>query len=905
MSNETKHFDSHIKHHREANGMEQRTKWQTLTVQEVVARQNSSLTTGLSPSEVEARQKSQGSNVLSLPIQTPAWRRFLSQFENPLVIILLVAAVASFLAGRPTDSLTILAVTIVNAIIGFVQEQKAQSAIDALTRMVKTECQVIRGTDQPRKIDAAELVPGDLVLLSSGDRVPADLRFAETKNLQVNESALTGESLPVEKITGIITEETGLGDRRNMGFSGTLVTSGSGKGLVVEIGDRTEIGLINALMNRTENLQTPLMARLENFSKLFGIWVIGFALMIFTVGIMRGMDMTEMFMAAVSAAVGAIPEGLPAVMTIVLAIGVKNMADRKAIIRKLPAVETLGSVTVICSDKTGTLTANEMTVQTMVTGSGLFSAEGVGFNPGLGHVYAQDHRNPSVDTDLRTLLTAGTLCNDAQLVHGKAGWGIEGDPTEGALLTIAAKAGYSIEDLRRSFPRIDVQPFDSGRQLMVTLNRHESDSYIWVKGSMERLLPLCSHAWKNNAPAELDQAEISQQVNSLARQGMRVLAFAFAPWSGQQLPEILPPLRFIGLQAMIDPPRPEVRDSLAVCQKAGIVVKMITGDHPATAKAVADDLGIPAGQVSCVTGVDINSFSDEELLDVTRQTSLFARVAPEHKFKLVEAFQKQNDVVAMTGDGVNDAPALKRADIGVAMGISGTEVAKDASDMILLDDNFSTLVRAVEEGRNVFNNLVKSMVYILPTNTAQGLVIFLAILVGYRLPITPVQVLWVNLLTAFLSLPLAFEIAETGLMDRKPRAPDAPLIEKALVLRIVVVALLMTAVSFFVFFYERKIMGSDLATARTAVVSAMIAVEFFYLFSARALWTKLPSLSPTLNPVLWPCLLATVALQLSFSYIPFFQKMMESAPIDAEAWAVLLAVSATVIPIVEFMKRFR
>ncbi|NLI79843.1 MAG: HAD-IC family P-type ATPase [Candidatus Riflebacteria bacterium] len=882
----------------------ERISWHSLPPAEVALRLATDAVLGVTPQEAGSRQERYGRNELSPPLRVPAWRRFLGQFENPLVIILLVSAVASALAGRGTDALVILAVTIVNAIIGFVQEMKAQGAIDALAKMVKTECAVRRGVEQPVRMSAIELVPGDVVLLATGDRVPADLRLVEAKNLRINESALTGESLPVEKTLESAPADAAVGDRRCLAFNGTLVTAGTGRGVVVETGDRTEIGRINALMNEAEELDTPLVQRLEQFSKVFGAYVLGFGVLIFVVGILRGMDKTEMFMAAVSAAVGAIPEGLPAVMTIVLAIGVKNMAARQAIIRKLPAVETLGSVTVICSDKTGTLTANEMTIQTLLCPSGRFSVEGVGFNPTLGRVYAPGDRDPVRDEDFARLMHAGVLCNDSQLRMEPHGWVVEGDPTEGALLTVAAKAGFDTAAMRAAHPRLDVLPFDSANQIMVTLNRDPGGKAIlWVKGSVERLLGMCDRFGFGGQP--LPAASIQAQVQELARQGMRVLALAAAPGEGlAQVPEKLPPLAFLGLVAMIDPPRAEVRDALAVCRKAGIGVKMITGDHPETAAAIARDLGIGEAGVPPLTGRQLGEMPLERFAEEAHRTAVFARVAPEHKFRLVEALQKRGDIVAMTGDGVNDAPALKRAEIGVAMGLSGTEVAKDASDMLLVDDNFATLVRAVEEGRNVFNNLVKSMVYILPTNTAQGLVVLFAILFGFRLPVTPVQILWVNLLTAFLSLPLAFEARESGLMDRPPRRPDEPLIEGWLLVRIVVVALWMTLVSFVIFWYERRIMMADVEVARTGVVTTMVLVELFYLFPARGLWSPMPNVAPALNIALWPCLLGTVALQLAFTYVPVLQRIMESRPIDLDAWLVNWAAAASIIPIIETLKRW-
>ncbi|MBF0408859.1 MAG: HAD-IC family P-type ATPase [Candidatus Riflebacteria bacterium] len=881
-------------------------KWFSLSVEQVIKELETNPEKGISNGEAEKRIENFGQNVLTPAKRVPAWRRFLGQFENPLIIILLVSAVASFFAGRATDAATIIAVTIVNAIIGFIQEQKAQGAIDALAKMIKTEAMVTRHSEKPFRIGAEMLVPGDVVQLSTGDRVPADLRLIQTRNFNVNESALTGESMPVLKNTDPNDSEASIGDRKCMAFSGSLVTAGSAVGVVVETGDVSEVGKINALMNKTGDLSTPLMERLEAFSKVFGIWVVAFGILIFIVGMHHGGNATEMFMAAVAAAVGAIPEGLPAVMTIVLAIGVKNMAARKAIIRKLPAVETLGSVTVICSDKTGTLTANEMTVQRMVTGSTIYNVEGVGFNPCGGKVYSQSSNNPLSEPDFKMLLKSGVLCNDSHLVFRSNTFEVEGDPTEGALITVAEKSGVVTDEMRKNNARIDVMPFDSAKQMMFTLNRDESGNvFIWAKGSVEKLLPMCSMQLSNGQKVPVNSDYFHKHVDDLAGQGMRVLGFAFTslPAGTILIPESMPDMTFLGLQAMIDPPRPEVREALAHCRSAGIEVKMITGDHLATAVAIAKDLGIGHAGVAGISGKELSEMSHKEMMEKAELSSVFARVAPEHKYKLVEALQDRGHLVAMTGDGVNDAPALKRADIGVAMGISGTEVAKEAAAMILVDDNFATLVRAVEEGRNVFNNLVKSMVYILPTNTGQGLVILFATLIGSKLPITPVQVLWVNLLTAFLSLPLAFEAMEKGLMDKKPRQPEQPLIDRSLVVRIIVVSLLMTVACFVVYWYQFSIMGYDIEVARTSVVTAMVAIELFYLFPARGLHAPMPGCSPKLNKVFWPCIIVTVLLQLAFTYTGFFQKFMESRPMDLDTWLVILAISAVIIPLIESLKR--
>lgn len=656
----------------------------------------------------------------------------------------------------------IFGVVLLNAIIGFVQEGKALSALAALTHALKTEATVLRSGEKQR-IDATELVPGDIVLLQSGDKVPADMRLLDCRELQIDESALTGESVPVSKQVAVLLHDTLLADRSNMLYSSTLVTYGTGKGVVVATGDNTEIGRISELINSAEVLATPLTRKIAKFSHILLFVILGLATLTFFVGLAHGESWESLFMASVSLSVAMIPEGLPAVMTITLAIGVSRMAKRNAIIRHLPAVETLGSTTVICSDKTGTLTRNEMTVQQVWAGQEPFAIEGIGYVPE--GCITQNGKTVEISTkpSLQECLQAGLLCNDAVLKQSEQTWVISGDPTEGALLVSARKVGLEYAALLKQMPRLDAIPFESQYQYMATLHSNAAggENIIYLKGSVESVLQRCNTLLdESSSPAPLQPAEITAQVELMASQGLRVLAFARLPVStGTQHIDhdsVANGMQFIGLQAMIDPPREEVIPAIAACRSAGIQVKMITGDHALTAAAIAEKIGLSNadnGETTVHTGTELEAMNGAELTQAVSITSVFARVTPEQKLRLVEALQASGEVTAMTGDGVNDAPAVRKADIGIAMGITGTEVAKEAADMVLTDDNFATIEAAVEEGRGVLDNLIKFISFILATNLGEGLVIIVAVLMGEMLPVLPVQALWINMTAAlFLGL---------------------------------------------------------------------------------------------------------------------------------------------------------
>ncbi|GMV27438.1 MAG: putative cation-transporting ATPase F [Phycisphaerae bacterium] len=840
--------------------------WHAVAAAQVVREVASDSQSGLAVTEAAARLARHGRNTISARRGRPWWVRLLLQFHAPLVYILLVAGSVTLWLGEYTDSAVILGVVVANAIIGFVQEQKAVAAIDALARSMRIEATVRRAGER-RRIDAAELVVGDVVLLEPGDKVPADIRLLDgaVRDLRIDESTLTGESKPVSKDPAALPEATVLADRRCMAYAGSLVVRGTGEGVVVATADQTEVGRISEMISTAESIATPLTRRIAAFSHLL-LWVIlAVAAATFVVGITRGHPPQEMFKAAVALAVGAIPEGLPAAVTIMLAVGVARMASKRAIIRKLPAVEALGSTTVICSDKTGTLTQNQMTVRAAwcaAAGGAEYEFTGGGYDPS-GEARATGTRDP-VRADehpaLVELLACGALCNDAALVARDGRWEVHGDPTEAALVVAARKlAGVDLsrDALAARVPRLDAIPFESDRQYMATLHAvagagdGDPDArVVYVKGSVERVLGMCESAMDRGGRAvPLDAAAVHAATAALASRGLRVLAFAradAAPGTTDLTHEMVERgLTFLGVQGMLDPPRPEAIDAVAACQHAGVRVKMITGDHALTAATIAGMIGIDgeslpadgpgAAPSRVLTGAEMAAIADHDLPAHAETTAVFARMTPEQKLRLVKALQSRGHIVAMTGDGVNDAPALRQADIGVAMGVAGTEVAKDAADMVLADDNFATIEAAVEEGRNVFSNLTKFIVWTLPTNGGEAFVILAAIMLGWPLPILPIHALYINMITAILlGMPLIFEAREPGVMSRPPRDPHRPLLTFELFMRTGLVSLLLCTGSMGLFHWELG-RGLSEATARTAAVSVIVVGEIFYLFSSRAL----------------------------------------------------------------------
>jgi cation-transporting P-type ATPase F len=870
--------------------------WHYLPADEVIDLLDSDKEKGLDLLEFEDRQKHFGPNVITGKKGKGPLVRFLLQFHQPLIYILLAAGTVTALLREWVDAGVIFGVVLVNAIIGFIQEAKAVKAIEALARTMTTEATVLRAGEK-RRIFSVEVVPGDIVLLQSGDKVPADMRLFQIRDLQVDESALTGESVPVDKRPEVVGHDTGLADRHNMAYASSLVTYGQGSGVVVAIGDHTEVGRISQLISSTEALETPLTRKIVRFSHLLVYAILSLAAVTFVVGLLQGQSAFDMFMAAVALAVGAIPEGLPAAMTITLAIGVARMARRRAIIRKLTAVETLGSTTVICSDKTGTLTENQMTVQEIWAGGERFDVTGTGYAPSGQVLKAGSPVDAAQCAALKECLKAGLLCNDSVLLEKEGRWTIEGDPTEGSLLVSAAKARLDRGALRKELPRIDAIPFESQHQYMATLHdgRPSGLGIVYVKGSVEAILERCLVSLDNTGRhSALDVERIHGEVADMAARGLRVLAFAKGETTEGQTalnhPDVASGLTFVGLQGMIDPPRQEAILAVQKCHTAGIRVKMITGDHALTASSIAQQIGLhhPA---DVLTGKALTEIPDRELIAVADQTSVFARVTPEQKLRLVEALQAKGNVVAMTGDGVNDAPALKRADIGVAMGITGTEVAKEAADMVLTDDNFASIEAAVEEGRGIFDNLTKFIVWTLPTNLGEGLVILVAIFLGVPLPILPVQILWINMTTAvLLGLMLAFEPKEPGIMVRPPRDPKMPILTRVLMWRLFIVGLLMLGGAFGLFEWALR-RGAAVEEARTVAVNVFVAVEMFYLFNCRSLTRSVFHLGFFSNPMLFGGVAIMGILQVIFTYLPAMNLMFHSAPISFGDWGLILAVS--------------
>ncbi len=886
--------------------------WHSLLTAEILEQLDSHPEQGLHPLEVERRQQKYGVNQLTQKAGKNPFILLLEQFNQPLIYILLVSAVITAALQDWVETGVILAVVVINAIIGFAQEFKAVKAMQALAQTAQSETTVVRG-GQKQQVPATALVVGDLVTLQSGDKVPADLRLLQSRELRIDESALTGESAPAQKDTiAQLDRETPLADRVNLAYSSTLVTYGTGTGFVVAIADRTEIGKINELVASADVLATPLTRKINKFSQTLMYVVLGAAVIAFIVGALRGYDWDDNFLGVVALAVAAIPEGLPAAVTITLAIGVNRMAKRNAIIRKLPVVETLGSTTVICSDKTGTLTQNAMTVQEIFAGGESVTLSGGGYAP-EGDFSISD---PSLNQALMECLKAGLLCNDSRIVEieneDETVWTAEGDPTEAALITSARKAGLAHDPLEQELPRQDSIPFESQYQYMATLHAHEGHALIYLKGSVESLLPRCTESLdKVGELVELEVNFIQQCVDRMASKGLRVLAFARLelPSKPQSLTHknVEKNLTFLGLQGMIDPPRQEAIQAVQACRNAGIVVKMITGDHLGTAAAIGAQVGLaemPSQDRSkaAITGAEIAKRSDQELPAIAERTAVFARVTPEQKLRLVRALQSRGHVVAMTGDGVNDAPALRQADIGIAMGISGTEVAKEAASMVLTDDNFATIAAAVEEGRGVYDNIIKFIVWALPTNLSEGLVIFVATLFGITLPILPLQILWINTTSAvLLGTGLAVEPRERDIMERPPRPPGMTLLSKSMVQFILLVGIVLCGFAFVVYKFALQNEAS-IESARTAAVNAIVFGQIFLLFNCRSLSYSMFKLGVFSNPVLLLGVAAMIALQLLFTYAPWMNQIFGTAPVQTSEWKLIFSASIGIYLLIELFK---
>jgi Ca2+-transporting ATPase len=870
---------------------------------------------GLTTAEAGRRLAEDGPNLLPRGKTEGPLALLWRQVNNPLIWVLIGSSGLALSLGKGVDAGVVLGVVVLNAIIGFVQEWKAGKALAALEGMVPDVATVRRGGTRTT-VPAAELVAGDIVLLASGDKVPADLRLVAVRNLQVTEAALTGESLPVSKETAALSPETPLADRRNMAFSGTLVSYGTAEGIVVGTGAGTELGRISTLLASAQETDTPLTQSLKKVGKGLTVTIVGVSAILFGVALLRGFPLADAALAAITLAVAAIPEGLPAIITITLAIGVQRMARRRAVVRRLPAVETLGSTTVICSDKTGTLTRNEMTAARLFTPLGSYEVTGVGYAP-EGTLRRGGQPLASAPADVRSLLRAGALCSDARLAQEGDNWLLHGDPTEGAIVVAAEKAGLRVEELRASVPRVDALPFESENQFMATFHEAGGAPEVLVKGAPEVVLRMCSGSLPGQQVAEAFAA-----AEEMARDGMRVLAVARREGrpSGREVSkeDVASGLAFLGLVGMIDPPRPEAIEAIAACHRAGITVKMITGDHGSTAAAIGRQVGLLQAGAKAVPGADLDGMTDEALAALAAENNVFARVAPEHKLRLVTALQSRGEIAAMTGDGVNDAPALKQANIGVAMGITGTAVTKESADLVLLDDNFATIAAAVEEGRRIWDNLVKSLAFVLPTNIGEALLILVAVAFfpvvdgNALLPVLPVQILWINLVaTVALALPLAFEAKEPDVMSRPPRRPGTPLLGGFVAFRTVLVAVLMAAagIALFLHEYRRDLAHGDepglaLREAQTMVVTTVVLFQVFYLFNCRSLKGSVFRIGLFSNPAVWAGIAALLLLQAAFVYLPLFHTLFASAPLDGVEILKSAAAAAVVLPVVSLEKAF-
>ena len=890
--------------------------WYQLSVEEIFEHLKTS-ELGLTEEEVKQRIKKYGPNKLAEEEKISKLKIMLHQFTSPLIYILLIAGVVTILLKEYIDSGVIFAVVILNAIIGFVQEYKAEKSVRALKKMVVPKARVIRDRKE-KEVNSEELVPGDIVLLTSGMKVPADIRLIHTIELKIDESMLTGESVPVEKITTPIKQENLTpGDQKNMAFMGTIVVSGRAKGVVVETGERTILGKIAKEVKELTGVRAPLQDKIESFAKTIAFIVLGASVVLFLIGLLIGESAKDMFMTVVGAAVATVPEGLPIAVTVALAVGVVRMARQNAIIRKLTAVETLGSITVIGSDKTGTLTKNEMTVKLAYDGEHIYEFTGSGYDPS-GEVLCEGislkNLDPELKANLYTLLRIGLLCNESDIYEEDGFYKVNGDPTEGALIVSAMKAGLNKEEEKEKYPQIAIIPFESERGYMATLHRHKGKKYIFVKGAPEKIIDMCSKDMYGNEINEIKRKEILHVASNFAKEGLRVLAFAFKEADHEleeltckdvECPGIASNLIFAGLQGMIDPPRPEVKEAIEVCKKAGIRVVMITGDHAITAKAIAQKLGIVDEKAEVLTGRELEGMTDEELFEKVKTVNVYARVSPQHKLRITQALVKHGEIVAVTGDGVNDAPALKAAHVGVAMGRTGTDVAKEAADMIIADDNFASIVSAVKEGRIVFDNIRKVTFFLIPTGVAAILSILAAVIMGLPIPYVPAQLLWINLVTNGLQdVALAFEPGEKGIMERPPRDPKEPIMSRLLWERTVIVGLLISVGVVYNFQLALN-EGASLEKARTVAVTTMVFFQFFQAWNSRSELQSIFKISPFTNPLLFFSLIAAFFAQLSVIYVPTLQWIFRTEPITMSEWLQILMVSATVVLVVEIDKWIR
>ena len=861
---------------------------------------------GLSDAEARQRLESYGPNRLEEQPRRSPLSVFVAQFTNPLNYIILAAALVTLLFRDYLDAGAILVAALLNAVIGFVQEYRAEDSVQALKKLVVPKSRVLRD-GREREVNSEELVPGDVVLLASGARVPADLRLVETTELAIDEAALTGESLPATKSDDPIPQDNLTpGDQRNMGFAGTIVVRGRGRGVVVATGTKTVLGQIAEDVQTTEVTTSPLQAKMNRFAQVLGLLSIVGTVLIVILDLVMGTPLQELVKTAVATMVASIPEALPVVVTVTMAVGVNRMAQRNAIIRRLPAVETLGSTTVICSDKTGTLTKNEMTVRVIYDGQHTYEVTGSGYEP-LGEIRPGESLVDASKADaLRMVLRIGLLCNESSVAQEEGRWTVNGDPTEGALIVAAMKAGLDAEAEGDVYRRLAYVPFESERGYMATLHQQGDRKWVFVKGAPEKVIELCLQCAATGA---LKSGEILDAAQRFASKGMRVLAFAYreAPADMAELSheDVQGQLTLAGLQAMIDPPRPEAIAAVEGCKKAGIRVMMITGDHATTALAIAKDIGIAKEGDEALTGRELEALSDDELYERVGEVSVFARVSPQHKLRIVQQVKRRGEIVAVTGDGVNDAPALKAAHIGVAMGITGTDVAKETADMVVADDNFASIFSAVGEGRVVFDNIRKVTLFLVPTTIASILAILLSKILGLPTPYVAVQMLWVNLVTSGLQdVALAFEPAEPGILDRPPRDPNEGVMSSTMLQRSLLVGLLI-GVGNIVDFVSALNMGYSLQNARTMVMTTTVMFQFFQAWNSRSERESIFRIGLFSNPLLLFSVVAALAAQLAVLYVPLLQSVFQTVPLAAEEWVRILTISWTVVLVVEVDKWIR
>lgn len=875
--------------------------WHSMNAEEAVAALKTNAESGLSSEEAQKRLKEYGPNALPVPPGKNALIRFLKHFNDILIYVLLAAALVTLFLGHYVDTAVILLVAVINACIGFVQENKAEKALEDIKNLLSLKAEVLRDGKR-QEIEAENLVPGDMVLLTPGDKVPADLRLLRADNLAIEESTLTGEAVPSEKEAGPLDGDTVLADRENMAFSSTTVSAGTGLGLVVGTGIHTEIGKISEMIAHVEPITTPLLRQTSKFGKTVSAIIVVLSVLIYGFAyFFRSYDPGELLLAVISLAVGAIPEGLPAILSIILAVGVQNMARRKAIVRTLPSVETLGSVSVICSDKTGTLTKNEMTVTALVTKDDYFKVTGSGYSP-EGEILKNGAKADfSKEEPARRLIACMYLCNDASIARSPEGqWEMRGDPTEGALITLYKKSEFEKPDQ----VRLDTIPFDSKYKYMATLIKGGNENVNMIKGAPDALIAMADFELTKDGVKPIDKEFWNSEVEKLARKGQRIIGAAYENMgdaTGITHEDIYEDIVFLGLAGIIDPPRPEVVASIRQCHEAGISVKMITGDHADTAKAIGHELGIGDGE-KAITGKELEHLDEAAFEQAAHDYDIFARTSPEHKLRLVKALQARGAICAMTGDGVNDAPALKKADVGVAMGIKGTEVTKDSSEIVLADDNFSTIVAAVEEGRKVYDNLKKTILFILPTNGAQALLIVAAILFGILMPLTSVQILWVNMVTSVtVSLALAFEPLEPGTMRRPPRDPKTPLLGAYFIWRIAFVSVLLAGATLWLSIHMTN-QGMPLDMVRTITMQTIVCGQAFHLFNNKSISNFAFNREFFANKAVFVVIGLLAALQLSITYLPFMNSIFGTSPIPAAAWGWPILFGVLLFAVVEVEK---